>query len=309
MNELANSVLISVDNKNTAKGSQLQARLTDEVGAMLQTESFTGSVLSQTISNSQSLSAATEKYGITEGKAQLINEILKKDSRHTFEDLAKLTINELNLLMNSGAYTPDNISSVGSASDKAYIGQEKAKAAAIAHAGLSDSDVSYFETDMDTENGIMVYEVEFKCGGYEYEYDINALTGEIVKYSREKDDDYFSVQTPSDTQNQQSASGAGNSSGTQNQQSASSAGSSSDTSQSQNTSLPQAKISADEAKEIALAHASVAASEAAYIKVDTDYDDGRLIYEVEFVVKSIEYEYEIDADSGNILDFDREIDD
>lgn len=147
LNELANSVLISVDNKNTAKGSQLQARLTDEVGAMLQTESFTGSVLSQTISNSQSLSAATEKYGITEGKAQLINEILKKDSRHTFEDLAKLTINELNLLMNSGAYTPDNISSVGSASDKAYIGQEKAKAAAIAHAGLSDSDVSYFETD------------------------------------------------------------------------------------------------------------------------------------------------------------------
>ena len=309
LNELANSVLISVDNKNTAKGSQLQARLTDEVGAMLQTESFTGSVLSQTISNSQSLSAATEKYGITEGKAQLINEILKKDSRHTFEDLAKLTINELNLLMNSGAYTPDNISSVGSASDKAYIGQEKAKAAAIAHAGLSDSDVSYFETDMDTENGIMVYEVEFKCDGYEYEYDINALTGEIVKYSREKDDDYFSVQTPSDTQNQQSASSAGNSSDTQNQQSASSAGNSSDTSQSQNTSLPQAKISADEAKEIALAHASVAASEAAYIKVDTDYDDGRLIYEVEFVVKSIEYEYEIDADSGNILDFDREIDD
>ena len=102
------------------------------------------------------------------------------------------------------------------------------------------------------------------------------------------------MQTPSDTQNQQSTSGVGNSS---------------DTSQSQNTSLPQAKISADEAKEIALAHASVAASEAAYIKVDTDYDDGRLIYEVEFVVKSIEYEYEIDADSGNILDFDREIDD
>lgn len=128
----------------------------------------------------------------------------------------------------------------------------------------------------------------------EYEYDINALTSEIVQYSREKDDDYFSVQTPSDTQNQQSTSGVGNSS---------------DTSQSQNTSLPQAKISADEAKEIALAHASVAASEAAYIKVDTDYDDGRLIYEVEFVVKSIEYEYEIDADSGNILDFDREIDD
>lgn len=103
--------------------------------------------------------------------------------------------------MNSGSYTPDNVSSVGSASDKAYIGQEKAKAAATEHAGLSASDVSYFETDMDTENGIMVYEVEFKCNGYEYDYDINALTGDIVKYSKEKDNDYTAVQTPSEKSN------------------------------------------------------------------------------------------------------------
>ncbi len=296
LNELANSILISVDNKNPTEGSQLQARLTDEVNAMLQTESFTGSVLSQTISKTESLTAETEKYGITEGKAQLINEIIKKDSRHTFEDLAKLTINELNLLMNSGSYTPDNVSSVGSASDKAYIGQEKANAAATEHAGLSASDVSYFETDMDTENGIMVYEVEFKCNGYEYDYDINALTGDIVKYSKEKDNDYTAVQTPSENQTQQS-------------NDKNSTGSFTDNAQSQNTSQPQAKITADKAKEIALSHAEITASDAAFIKAELDYDDGRLIYDIEFVAKNIEYEYEIDADSGKIIDFDKEIDD
>lgn len=290
LNELANSILISVDNKNPTEGSQLQARLTDEVNAMLQTESFTGSVLSQTISKTESLTAETEKYGITEGKAQLINEILKKDSRHTFEDLAGLTINELNLLMNSGSYTPDNVSSVGNASDKAYIGQEKAKAAAVEHAGLSASDVSYFETDMDTENGIMVYEVEFKSGGYEYDYDINALTGDIVKHSKEKDDDYTAVQTPSENQSQQS-------------NDKNNSGSFSDNAQS------QAEISADKAKEIALSHAAVAAADAAYIKAELDYDDGRLIYDIEFVAKNIEYEYEIDAGSGKIIDFDKETDD
>ena len=198
--------------------------------------------------------------------------------------------------MNSGSYTPDNVSSVGSASDKAYIGQEKAKAAATEHAGLSASDVSYFETDMDTENGIMVYEVEFKCNGYEYDYDINALTGDIVKYSKEKDNDYTAVQTPSENQTQQS-------------NDKNSTGSFTDNAQSQNTSQPQAKITADKAKEIALSHAEITASDAAFIKAELDYDDGRLIYDIEFVAKNIEYEYEIDADSGKIIDFDKEIDD
>ena len=136
----------------------------------------------------------------------------------------------------------------------------------------------------------MVYEVEFKSGGYEYDYDINALTGDIVKHSKEKNDDYTAVQTPSENQSQQS-------------NDKNSSGSFSDNAQS------QAEISADKAKEIALSHAAVAAADAAYIKAELDYDDGRLIYDIEFVAKNIEYEYEIDAGSGKIIDFDKETDD
>ena len=33
----------------------------------------------------------------------------------------------------------------------------------------------------------MVYEIDFECGNYEYEYEINAITGEIVKYDIEEE--------------------------------------------------------------------------------------------------------------------------
>ena len=62
------------------------------------------------------------------------------------------------------------------------------------------------------------------------------------------------------------------------------------------------------AKQTALAHAGLTASQVQFVKAQTDRDDGRLIYEIEFVVKSgnvwKEYDYEIDASTGRILDFD-----
>lgn len=53
------------------------------------------------------------------------------------------------------------MSSVGVASDKAYIGQEKAKQIAFEHAGVTQSDVRKLEIEMDYEYGVMVYELDF----------------------------------------------------------------------------------------------------------------------------------------------------
>ena len=39
-------------------------------------------------------------------------------------------------------------------------------------------------------NGIPAYEVELKSGGYEYDYEIHAVTGEVLKAERDVDDDY-----------------------------------------------------------------------------------------------------------------------
>ena len=45
--------------------------------------------------------------------------------------------------------------------------------------------MAQLEIEFDSEDGLMVYEVEFYAGGTEYDYDINARTGEVVNFSRE----------------------------------------------------------------------------------------------------------------------------
>ena len=66
-------------------------------------------------------------------------------------------------------------------------------------------------------------------------------------------------------------------------------------------------ISADRAKQIALSHVGV--SGASFTKVELDTDDGVRVYEVEFKVGNVEYDYDIDASSGAILSSSSEIDD
>ena len=68
------------------------------------------------------------------------------------------------------------------------IGHAKAKSIALNHAGVSESKAYDMEIELDDEDGILVYEIEFKSGGMEYSYEINAATGAILKHETELDD-------------------------------------------------------------------------------------------------------------------------
>ena len=63
-------------------------------------------------------------------------------------------------------------------------------------------------------------------------------------------------------------------------------------------------IGIDRAKEIALNHAGKSSSSVSFSKVKLDDDDGEVVYEIEFYIGSIEYDYEIDAYSGTILEYE-----
>ena len=56
---------------------------------------------------------------------------------------------------------------------------------ALKDAGVGKNQIRELENNLDRENGILVYDIEFKSGNTEYSYDINAQTGEII--DREKD--------------------------------------------------------------------------------------------------------------------------
>ena len=72
-----------------------------------------------------------------------------------------------------------------------------------------------------------------------------------------------------------------------------------------NNSTGTGLITEDRAREIALTHAGLTADQASFVRAKLDWDDGRQVYDVEFYTADYkEYDYEIDAASGEILSFD-----
>lgn len=69
----------------------------------------------------------------------------------------------------------------------AGITAKDAKDAALSHAGLSESQISDVEIDLDRDNGKLIYEVDFNSGNIEYDYDIDAETGEVISADKSKD--------------------------------------------------------------------------------------------------------------------------
>lgn len=262
ISELANSILVTVESGNAEKGAELEKRLSAEISNLLSTSSVDGSVLSQTLSGGAELQKTAGQYGISIGKARLIRTILDQTERYTFEDLAGLTITELNLIAASKEVRLDDISRTGTASDKGYIGTEKAKTIALEHAGVQEADARALQIELDCYNGVVVYEVEFAAGGKEYDYEINAKTGMLVDYEIEYDDD--------------------------------------DDGRADDTSSGAAYIGAAAAKKVAFEHSGVSGI-VRELEIDLETENGKIVYEVQFKQGGMEYDYKIDALTGSIL--------
>lgn len=69
-----------------------------------------------------------------------------------------------------------------------YIGVDSAKNTALNHAGLSASSVTFTKTKLENDDGISVYEIEFRQGQMEYEYTIDATKGTILEWDKDYDD-------------------------------------------------------------------------------------------------------------------------
>ena len=76
----------------------------------------------------------------------------------------------------------------GCSPSPAYLTVEQAKEIALEHAGVAAEDARWDEREYDIDNGQHLYELEFKAGGMEYSYDIDALSGEIKKAEKERID-------------------------------------------------------------------------------------------------------------------------
>ena len=288
IDELANSILLTVENDDSAKGEELRQRLVAQINKILGSDQINGSVLSQNLSEADAKAQElAEKYNISLGKANLILDILNSNSLLTEQDLVGLSINELNVLSEEKANNLNTVSKEGTASTKSYIGKTKARQIALNHAGVSNP--NYIEVEFDADDGLIIYEVEFNTSSREYEYEIDAKTGDIIYTNYEPNDDNYNY------------SSSNNSTSSSNNSSSNSNSSSSNRS---NTSTSSNYISSSKARQIALNHAGATSSTATRIHVELDREDNE--YQVEFIYNNREYDYEINATTGKILDYDSE---
>lgn len=161
-------------------------------------------------------------------------------------------------------------SSIADQTQTAGIGLEAAREIALADAGLTAADVTFTKERYEREDFVYVYEIDFYTATEEYDYEINADTGEIYSRSVEAFQTGAQVNT-----------GSG-------------------------TNANHSYIGVDAAKSAALSHAGVSADSATFSKAKLDNDDGRMEYEIEFYAGGMEYDYTIDAFDGTILEYDSE---
>ena len=265
IDELRNSVLVSVSGDGSIDTAALEAKLMQEVSSALD---GAGAVVAQNLDDiDDDTRKLAERYGISVGKAAFIEKIIELNPTLKVEELAPLSINELCLLANGNEIGGTLYS--GSTSDKAYIGAERAKSIALSHASLAETAVFDLDCELDYEYGRMVYEVDFDANGAEYEYEIDAKSGDILLFEIERN-------------------GAKQQGGSMTQESA-------------------GYIGAEKAKSIALSNAGLTAASVTGLISELDSDDGAAVYEVEFIYGGYEYEYKIDAKSGAIIESDKEI--
>lgn len=159
----------------------------------------------------------------------------------------------------------------GSTSSTGYT-LDELKNIVLADAGLSGESVTYTKTKQDYDDGVLEYEIDFTYNSTKYEYEIAVSTGKIISKKTEA----LKYNTTTTT-----------------------------TSSSSNSS---STITAEEAKAIALADAGISESSVSYIKAKLDKDNGIYIYEVEFTYNRVEYDYEINASTGTIIEKDVDYD-
>lgn len=142
------------------------------------------------------------------------------------------------------------------------------EASAIALAEVEGASENDLRIHKDFDDGRNIYEGSIYYNGVEYDFEIDGQSGQIIDWGSEMDDDRWD----DDNWNNSQSSGS--------------------------------VISEKKAKNIALGQVQGATDQ--NIRIHMDNDDGRQIYEGDIIYNGMEYEFEIDAQSGDIIDWSSE---
>ena len=171
------------------------------------------------------------------------------------------------------------------------IGKEAALEAALQDAGVTEEEATRLKTSKDSDDGRTVYEIQFDANGTEYDYEIAAEDGTILNVDTESIASNTTAQNQ-DTQGNESAQATQN--GQQN-----------DTQNAQAQSA-EADVAVSQEQAMQTALERVPGATESDIRMELDNDDGQYKYEGDIIYDQREYEFEIDANTGTVLEWSEE---
>ncbi len=306
-----NSIMVSVDSGDANKAAALQKQVSDSIATLMDENKINASLITQTYDKAaDNKQAATN--GISAAKSALISKVLNsnladaKGNPYSYERLAAMSVNELKNILESKHVRVNGITSSGTASNQAYIGEDAAFASAYTHAGVNKNAVTAKKCEMDFDDGVMLYELEFYVNAAEYDYEINAVTGAIIDFERDMHNDYGKNNAVNNKPVNQNVSQvkADNTPAKQNNGPAKV-----DNTPAKPNNTSDNYIGKAAANAIAYKAAGVDAASVFDASCELDMERGKAVYEVEFDTKAYEYQYEIDAVTGNIIEYEKEVND
>lgn len=143
----------------------------------------------------------------------------------------------------------------------AVLSEDEAFQIALDDAQVAGTEVTNMRVRQETENGKVIYDVEFYAGVMEYDYEIDAETGAILEKDMEIEDDFQAVDLA-------------------------------------------VSVSKEEAVKLLLEKVPGASEQNIHMKLEED--DGRVVYEGEVLYDKKEYDFEISAQTGEILSWEVE---
>ena len=146
---------------------------------------------------------------------------------------------------------------------KTEVTLEEAKVIALKKAGLKESEVTFTKAKLDYDDGKAVYDIDFKTDEEKYDAEVDAKSGDVIEWEVETIKSAVKV----------------------------------------NNVTSKTEITVEKAKKIALDKAGLKESEVTFTKAKLDYDDGKAVYEIEFVKDRTEYEAEVNAVDGTIIEW------
>lgn len=282
LDDLANAVLVSVENGDETRSSALKKQISEDIAAMLEQNNQSVTLLNQNITSDEQLMEFAKKHGISYGKALFIYQIAQKDNSLVMDQLAGMSISRLCNLVNTKGILLDDFVEIDDDDDhpllsgRQYIGEEKAREIALQKV----PGATVVSVKLDREGMTAEYELKLKKGQMGYEVEIDALTGAVTDYeekpvqSTEQDDD-DDIDEPDDDASVSAP------------------------------PVSEKLITAEQAKAVAAAKLPGGV----FVEFKLEKDDGVWKYEGEIKQGKTEAEFEINAQTAAVIKWDVEQDD